>query len=311
MNMTVVRGRVPLMGAAIAILGILFVAVAAQAQTSLGLGVSPSLTERTVAPGETVVEVVKVTNDSSEALTVDLSAKTFEADGEAGQATFTDSTSDISSWVTFDQSSVSIPAREAANVTATIVVPSNASAGGHYLAVLAGRSADPGALGDESGLTVGQQVASLFLVNVTGEIRQTGKIVEFSTDQASYSTQEEVVFELSIENTGNTHTAPEVVVELVKGDIVVDTINLNPNSQNILPDSARTFTGSSKATANMGKYTARAVVTYAGTALNASPIQFWVMDSARVMMWVILGVVVLVLLGLAMRKRVPMAAKNR
>lgn len=311
MNMTLVRGRVPLMGAAIAILGILFVAVAAQAQTSLGLGVSPSLTERTVAPGETVVEVVKVTNDSSESITVDLSAKTFEADGEAGQAKFTDSTSDISGWVTFDQSSVTIPAREAANVTATIVVPSNASAGGHYLAVLAGRAADAGALGNESGLTVGQQVASLFLVNVTGEIRQTGKIVEFSTDQASYSTQEVVAFELSIENTGNTHTAPEVVVELVKGDVVVDTINLNSNGQNVLPDSTRTFTGSSKATANMGKYTARAVVTYSGTALNATPIQFWVMDSARVMMWVILGLVILVLLGLSMRKRVPMAAKNR
>jgi hypothetical protein len=311
MNMTFVRGRVPLIAAVLASAAVLLVAVAAQAQTSLGLGVSPSLTERTVAPGETVVEVIKVTNDSSDAQTVDITAKTFAADGEAGQAKFADSTTDISSWVTFDQSTVTVPAREAVNVTATIAVPSNATAGGHYLAVLAGRGADEGALGDQSGIAVGQQVASLFLMNVSGEIRQTGKIVEFSADQSSYNTQEEVEFEVKIENTGNTHTAPDVVVELLKGDTVVDTINLNPNSQNVLPDSSRVFTGSSNATANMGKYTARAVVTYAGTALNAAPIQFWVMDSARVMMWVIVGVVILVLLGFAMRRRVPMAAKNR
>ncbi len=311
MNMSLLRGRVPLLAAtAVVVLGMLYSA-AVFAQSSEGVGVSPSLTERTVSPGENVIEVIKITNDSSEDLTFNVSAKEFESSGEAGQAEFIDSGRDISSWVSFDVTSLSIGAREAANVTATISVPSNATAGGHYLAVLVGKSAPEGALGDSSGLTVGQQVASLFLVNVTGEISETGRLVEFSTDQSSYSPQEEVQFEVKIENTGNTHTAPEVVVELLKGDAVVDTINLNPDGQNILPDSTRAFSGSSNATANMGKYTARAVVTYAGTALTASPIQFWVMDSGRVVMWVVVAVVILVLLGLAMRRRVAMAPKGR
>jgi hypothetical protein len=240
-----------------------------------------------------------------------VNANDFEADGESGQATFLNSGTDISTWVTFDQTSILVPAREAVNVTATIVVPSTASAGGHYLALVVGKTPQEGALGDESGLTVGQKVASLFLVNVTGEVRQTGRLVEFSTDQASYSPQEEVSFEVKIENTGNTHTAPDVVVELLKGDTVVDTINLNPDEHNILPGSTRVFTGTSDATANMGKYTARTVVTYAGTTLNAEPIQFWVMDSARVVMWVIVGIVILALLALALRRRVPMAPKGR
>lgn len=276
------------------------------------LTISPPLMEFDARPGDALVDVVKLYNETQDTMTLTASVQNFKAMGETGTPEFVESAqpTDLASWIQVDEKTVTLAPGERKSVLFTVRVPGDAEPGGHFAGILwgTGGAAEAGA----SGVGLLAKTGTLVLVRVAGLVQETGRIVEFATDKASYDYLP-ANFGVRFENTGNVHVKPAGTIEVKDmWGKKVGSLMVNETLANVLPDSIRKFEAAWQKTEvpagasewqkerenfAWGKYTATVVLNYGvGGQTVTAQTSFWVFPWRVTLFYVVLVIVVLLLL---------------
>lgn len=204
------------------------------------LTISPTKIEVTGDPGQTIVGEIELFNEEPDAKTFYTTFENFEPRGETGAPFFVGGGSGLSTWLGA-QGSVSIVSGERAVVPYSITIPSDATPGGYFAAVFFG--SQPPTADGAGEVSIGGKVGSLVLLRVSGEVAESGGVLDFAeaTGQRFLNTLP-VGISYRFNNTGADRVVPrgEIEVKNVFGMHVI-TLNANPNEGSVLPNSVRKF----------------------------------------------------------------------
>ena len=261
---------------------------AVSAQEALTLSISPSLFDMSVSPGQEWRSSLRVINVNKYELTVFIDVVNFLPRGEGGEGQFIpiDTTNaagaTLAEWFIVNREAIVIPPEQTREVPLAVRVPSDASPGGHFAAILVGTK-PPTPVAGQAKVQTSQMVTSLFFARVAGDIKEIGSIREFiATD--TFLSSPEATFELRFENKGNVHLQPqgEITIKNMWGEVRgVIPINQSTQFGNVLPESIRKFNFSWKgewSVSDIGRYTALATLAYGTEARQFSSLDttFWV-----------------------------------
>lgn len=247
------------------------------------LTISPPTTDFQLNPGDTGLGVIKLHNEQKAPITVYPIIENFEADNkEGGTPRFYPANEDhngeaLAEWIQMDTKSVTLQPDQRMSIPYSINVPANdAQPGGHYGAIVFSTQ-PPKQNGGSVGVT--QQIGSLILVNVSGDVKEVGGIAEFGFQNPEvWYNYLPVDFFMRFENSGNTHLRPtgNLFIKNWLGQQVAS-IPVNSDFSSVLPLSIRRYefgwanvqndenwSGLEKEWKNFafGKYTATLVISY-------------------------------------------------
>jgi hypothetical protein len=276
------------------------------AQESLSVTVTPPLFQLTIGPGESWSSSVKVVNNNAYDVSYAPQVVDFEAQGETGIGKFVPliesfanepvQTGSLGSWIEVSKDPIFVKAGSSGDIPFTVRVPENADPGGHYAAIMIGPYEGENAA-KGSNMKINSFVTSLLFVRIKGEIIESGRIREFSSEKALYQVPE-ANFTLRFENTGNTHLQPKGSITLYnmwgkeRGQVQ---INENSNFGNVLPRSIRKYEFSwtgEKSLFDIGRYSAIVTLAYGDEGKQNA--------SATAYFWVIPVVPALITLGIVL-----------
>lgn len=257
-------------------------------QESITLSISPTLFDMSAEPGQSWQSNLRVVNVNKSDLTVYVEVVNFAPRGEGGDGRFipvidggTDKAT-LAEWFTITSEPVVVPAEQSKDIPFTVNVPTDASPGGHFAAILVGtRPIDK--KDGESRIQTAQMVTSLFFAKVAGEVIESGSVREFSTEE-TYLDSPEVTFLLRFENKGNVHLQPQGEIKIYNmwgHERGILPINQYTNFGNVLPLSVRKFVLSWKgewSISEIGRYKAIATLGYGTDArqFTSAETYFWV-----------------------------------
>lgn len=225
----------------VGLLSAAFLFFAPQARAAI---VAPALIDVEADRVEIVPGAIIIRNNEGSGRIYDIEVQNFVSRGEDGRQTFLDeeTPSGLATWIVPNATSVTLAPGDERAVAYSISIPENAEPGGHYAALFFSsripEQDEGGAVGAVS------RIGVLFLVRVSGDIREDASIESFQamTDGGRFHLP--VYFETRIRNTGNVHIRPA-------GDIVMtnmfgretERISFNPTDAAVLPGGVRKLTG--------------------------------------------------------------------
>ncbi|MFC1638692.1 hypothetical protein ACFL26_00270 [Patescibacteria group bacterium] len=211
------------------------------------LTVSPPYFDYSLNPGDTVLDVIKIYNESNSTETFYPIIMNFGSDeSEGGTPQFYPPQEDrmgtgLADWITVSTEPITVGPEERANLQFAINVPADdVQPGGHYGSILLSTSPP---VTDGVGVGVASQLATIILVRVAGEVREIGSIAEFGfKDPAVWYNYLPVDFFLRFENSGNTHLRPtgNLLIEDMWGRRAA-TVKVNSDFKSVLPMSIRRY----------------------------------------------------------------------
>jgi len=239
--------------------------------TKTGLQLSPISYEVAANPGENFVKEIKITNVSDKKLKTEISAEDFIAGGEKGEPKILVGEEEGSSkwslrhWIKFDEAQLELEKKETKSFYFNINIPEDAEPGGHYGVVRFTYSTPQK---DDSGVALSGSIGCLVLVKVKGDVKETGKIVEFYPARLLESGQKKTIFfekgpvdfGLRFKNTGNVHYKPKGTIEITS--LLGKKYKVAFDERNVLPDSIRKFDTQWKEAPSFGRFTAQATMEY-------------------------------------------------
>jgi hypothetical protein len=254
------------------LLNLLILPASAQSN-AMALSITPPLIKNNITPGQIWKSTVKVVNNNTEELSVYVQAIDFKGDGEDGTVTFIPATGSaeeadylLSQWINLPNDSITIPPSKSYEVPFIVDVPESAAPGGHYAAILVGTQPPSDTVSGAS-IKVSSLIASLIMLNVSGEVLENGQIREFSTDKNVYG-EGEVNFNVRFENLGNVHIQPQGEIRIFDmWDKNLASIKINHSTEfgNVLPGNVRAwdFTWQDDiGLFDMGRYRAELILAY-------------------------------------------------
>ncbi len=176
--------------------------------------VGPGRLEVTVAPGQTVVREITVTNRISDDRDFELTVEDMSGSATGEEAVVLlgdqDGPYSLKDYISFPQNKINLDLGQRAKVPVTISMPPNAEPGGYYGAVLVNTVQDDGS--EESGLArspIVARIGTLFFISVPGEAEVSGETIDFSTIGDKWWYKEGPVdLGITFENTGSVHLNP-------------------------------------------------------------------------------------------------------
>lgn len=203
------------------------------------LTISPARIELSGDPGTTISNKFLLINEQDNEQTFYTSVENFQAQGESGIPSFTSSKEGLSSWVTITNQ-VTLKKGEHIEIPFTVHIPKDADAGGHFAAIFLS-TVPPSTKAGE--VAVGAKIGMLMLLRVSGDIKEDGGVLSFLIKEGGhFRTSLPVNFIYRFSNNGNDRANPTGTVS-VRNIIGLQTqsLNANPSSGNVLPNSIRRF----------------------------------------------------------------------
>ncbi len=253
-------------------------------------------------PGEPVTRIVKLTNDSSEAIR--LKSVIYDAEAADDESGFpkiiTNKEESIAGkWINAG-GIVTLGPRETVSVPVTILVPTNGEPGGHYALVSWGNA--DAQKPTVPGSTVIGQVAVNLAIDVKGTVTEKGALVSFETKAGKYD-KLPVAFTARIANSGNRHFKPrgEVTVTNMFGKVVATLPLTAASGGNVLPKSTRAYDVQWDGEFAFGKYTATLAASFGKAGSGTASVDFWVLPLGLLILWLVIAVVVVLILALLVK----------
>lgn len=227
-----------------------------------GLTISPSNFELTLKPGETIEKTINLYNGSKNEVDIATLARNFGAQGEEGNIILTSSETGFSlaSWIKITPEKGKIGSSKSGKFTVTITVPDNAEPGGHFGSVVLSTIPPSKEKLKETGAFLVQEVASLFLVRIPGDVKEEASLLSFSTNQPFYNSSVPVQLSARVKNNSNVHIKPIGVIEIT--DMFGKREVVQVEERNILPGAIRKIPAVFSKNILIGKYTATANLFY-------------------------------------------------
>ncbi len=207
---------------------------------AFALTVSPIKLELSGDPGKVVSGEFYLLNEQNEEKTFYASFENFEAQGETGTPNFTPGTEGLATWITAP-TQITLKPAEQKTVALSIQVPAGAEPGGHFAAVF--WSTTPPQVEGGGQVAVGAKIGILVLLKVSGETKEGGGVLEFSSQQGrKFFSSLPISFIYRFQNSGGDRVKPEGEIKIrnIFGGTSA-TLSANKNMGNILPDSVRKF----------------------------------------------------------------------
>ncbi len=264
-----------------------------------GLEVSPPSQEVTIDPGKTTTVTATLRNRSNKAVPIDVRIEDFTAKGDEGQVELrANSPYSVASWTNVTPASFTLEAGEEQEVTATIKAPADAAGGRFGSFVFGAKSENP----DPNAATLSQEIASLFLVRVSGPVDE--KLDIKALNAPAFSEFGPVPLSVTFANSGNVHVKAFGLINVTDmfGRKVADVV---VPGTNIFPDAERIVTSELKDQFLIGQYKATALMYYGSQNDNLTTSTSFIVFPVRIAAAIL---IVLVLLYL-MRKRLGKALK--
>lgn len=254
----------------------------------LSLTLTPPLFQIGIARDTEWKSSLRLVNSNSYDIEVYARAVTFRPEGESGNASFSpfEHPEDggpqlLANWVKLPKGPILVPRDSTKEIPFSILVPSDASPGGHYAAILVGTQ--PGADTRGPGLSVGSLITSLLFVRVPGEVNESARIRDFYAERSLVGSPQ-ATFQLRFENDGNVHVIPQGQIEIFnmwgkkRGAVEINDQN---TFGNVLPGTTRKFTFTWSGEDNLfeaGRYHAIATLVYGDDAKKTvyREAYFWV-----------------------------------
>jgi hypothetical protein len=247
-------------GALVVSLSITLGAFAQNQSSSQSLEVSPPSQELSGDPGQTVTATAKIRNKSRETVPLTVRIEDFTASGDEGQVALTDQGPySVANWATVTPKSFLLPPGEMKEVTAQIKIPKNKVAGGYYGSFVFAVQPEAKTGGVAS---VGQEIASLFLLKISGPVME--QLTLDSVSAPPFSEFGPIPINLKFTNSGNIHTKVYGLVNVsdMFGQKVTDLV---VNQTNIFPGASRNVKTTLDKQLLFGKYTTTAIMYYGST----------------------------------------------
>jgi hypothetical protein len=244
---------------ALPVLILIFAAAQLNAQQgNPGITVSPSNFDLTINPGDHLTHVIDVTNNTNKTITVSPVVKNFTAQGDEGGVDFTQNatTYALSNWISVFPSAATIDPQTTKEFSYTINAPYNAEPGGHFGAIV---FTTTGNSPSKTGAAVSQEVASLFLVRVPGNVNEQMTVQNFGTDKSFYEFGP-VQFNALVQNNGAVHEHP--IGQILIKNMFGQEYTVNFDGRNVLPAAVRIMPATWNKKLLIGKYSATLIATY-------------------------------------------------
>lgn len=280
---------------------------------NVGIQVSAPIYNFSIDPGESAQEIVKVRNVGDTVRTFYPEVFDFKPLNETGTPEFIIDAQDdsyiysLSSWIKISTEGIKLAPNESSALNFVINVPADAESGGHYAGILFGTS--PPKVGGTQ-IAISNKVGSLILVRVAGDASEQANVEEFSTPK-SFLENGPVSFTVRINNTGNVHLQPKGNIE-IKNTFgkTVETITVNKDSANILPNSIRSFLDNegdnltwSPGGLTIGKFTANLTLAYGDPTKNLTDtISFWIVPW-KILLALLLLLIIIILVTVFLVKK--------
>ncbi len=249
-----------------------------------GITLKPATIEEPMAPGETREFTFTVKNQSGQDQIYYLGKRDIVGVNDGSVPVYADedvepSALDLSSWITIAADTLSVPVDGEASMSFKISVPENAAPGSHFAGIFI--SVDPPRM-RESGAAIGYEVANIVSIRVAGDVDEKAEIRQFSTDNYIY-TSPNVVFNVKIENSGNTLVRPRgpLLITNMFGKAVDGGLIFNESGAGVFPKDTREFTLEWKGEEpGFGRYEAIVNPVYGGKGAEqsiSSTVTFWIL----------------------------------
>lgn len=264
-----------------------------------GLEVSPPSQEISVDPGKTTTVKATLRNRSNNAVPISVRIEDFTAKGDEGQIELTkDSPYSVASWTDVTPATFTLEPGEEQEVTATVTAPADA-AGGRFGSFVFGAKAESD---DPNAAALSQEIASLFLVRVSGPVDEKLDIKALAAPK--FSEFGPVPFDVTFENEGNVHVKTFGLINVTDmfGRKVADVV---VPGTNVFPGAERVVKAQLENKFLFGNYTATALMYYGSQNQSISDTTTFFVFPVRIAA-VILVIIVLLYL---MRKRLKKSLK--
>lgn len=267
-----------------------------------GLTVHPSNFDLSAKPGTTVPKEIFVDNHSNQAVAITVNLKNFTAQGEEGSVNLTDQDNSyaLAKWITVTPSTATIPAHGSQKFTFTINIPVTAEAGGHFGSIVFATVPPKDVKG--SGAILSQQIASLILMRIPGNVNEQAEVVSLTTDKPFYEFGP-VNFDMRVKNNGNIHIQPFGSLQVK--NMLGQTVDVPIEPRNILPGAIRKIPATLSNKFLLGKYTVSVTASYGS---KNQPLVGYVTFYAFPVRYGAIAFIVLLILFL-LRKRLGKAIK--
>ncbi len=213
------------------------------AQESAGVELKPSTIERGANPGEVFEEMLTVTNISDLEQTYFLLSKDISGVTDTGAPIFADAGAEVtgfelSTWLSYSSEGIVLPPRASVQVPLKVTVPENASPGSHFGGIFI--TVQPPKL-RELGAGVSYQVGAIVSIRIAGDVIESARIREFSTEKLVYS-EPRVTFLARVENPGNVLIRPRGPLEInnMLGKRA-GYVSVNDQKSGVFPGTTRAF----------------------------------------------------------------------
>lgn len=275
----------------------------ARAQGTEGLKIAPAIVEDRAEPGETYRFTLTITNISDAEQTYYMGAHDIVGLDDSGKPVFAQegleqSGYEISSWIRFPESIITLGSGESKQVAFSVQVPSDASPGSHFGGVYFDKR--PPQL-QTTGAGVGFRVGNVISLRIAGDIAELVQLHEFSTDKLVYDVPD-VTFRTKIANAGNVLERPRGFIEIsdMRGKQVAR-VDINDSASPVFPKSDRVYLSQWKTEDfAIGRYQALASIVYGeeGRQTITATTSFWVLPLKLIgiVFGAVLGFVLLVYL---------------
>jgi hypothetical protein len=280
---------------------VVYSSISAQ-KTTGGMAVHPSNFDIIAQPNQVTRETITVDNLTSQPIQIQVYLRNFTAQGEEGSVTLTkeDTTYSLAKWIKVTPETAAIKAHGNQDFTFTIDAPKNAEPGGHFGSIVFATVPPKNMKG--TGAALSQEVASLVLFKIPGDVKEQASLESFSADKDFYEFGP-VTFGARVKNEGGVHISPagSIVIKGWFGQKYIIPLEM----RNVLPDSVRKIPATLKNKLLIGNFNATLIATYGtkGQQLNAAT-QFF----AFPVRYGIVVLIVIIILILA-RKRISKSLK--
>jgi len=286
------------------------------ANTAHALTVSPPILDVAMDPGQEKQGVIKLFNEGDSELFLDGFVEIFKPKGERGEVELVEAgiASQAINWVTLPINSLSLAPGEVKEVPVVVSIPATADVGGYYLALMWQTNTAPKS--ENTQVSISGKVGTLLILDAGGAVNESVNLLDFSlTENKNLFSSLPIDFLFRLQNTGNVHVKPagRLVVKNMFGR-VSDTVPINPEMRNVLPQSIRLFDmvwGSDLKQADsfwggltnewqsfkIGKYTVYLDLEYGrtNTSITSSTISFWILP------WRTLSIILIVALFIILK----------
>ena len=209
------------------------------------LTTSPISVDVTATPGQSQSTTLSVQNDSSAPETITVKLDKFTANGNFGAANITppEKTDPSVSWIHFSKTSFVAQPGVWNNITMTIDMPDYASLGYYYAVLFIPKSTQTSTSTNVSDQIKGANAIFVLVDTQSSNEAKQLSLTSFSSESGLYQFLP-ATFNILVKNTGNIHLIPQgdVYISRTMNGKVIDTLPINANLGNILPNSSRQFT---------------------------------------------------------------------